>query len=100
MLANCSDARNGQQKAHVPLKISEWAGNLLELLQIRDLVVLAFEDDARPLDQISQLFEVLLDREPIKGFSYLPQFLLISRGVVYELVYFVHCCLFLIYNCN
>ena len=66
------------------LEISERAGKLLELLQIRDLVVLAFEDDARPLDQISQLFEVLLDREPIKGFCYLPQFLLISRGIVYE----------------
>ena len=50
MLANCSDAWNGQQKAHVPLKISEWAGDLLELLQIRDLVVLTFEDVARPLD--------------------------------------------------
>ena len=84
----------------MPLKISEWAGNLLELLQIRDLVFLAFEDDVRPLDQISQLFEVLLDREPIKGFSYLPQLLLISRGVVDELVYFVHCCLFLIFNCK
>ena len=34
----------------MPLKISKWAGNLLELLQIRDLVVLAFEDVARPLD--------------------------------------------------
>ena len=34
----------------MPLEISERAGNLLELLQIRDLVVLAFEDVARPLD--------------------------------------------------
>ena len=84
----------------MPLEISERAGNLLELLQIRDLVVLAFEDDARPLDQISQLLEVLLNREPIKGFSYLLQFLLIFHGVVYELVYFIHCCLFLIYKCN
>jgi hypothetical protein len=84
----------------MPLKISKWAGYLLELLQIRDLVVLAFEDVARPLDQISQLFEVLLDREPIKGFSYLPQFLLISQGIVYEQVYLVHCCLFLIFKCN
>jgi hypothetical protein len=100
VLANCSDARNGQQKAHVPLKISEWAGNLLELLQIRDLVVLAFEDVARPLDQISQLFEVFLDRELIKGFSYLPQFLLISRRVVNEQVNLLHFCLFLILKCN
>jgi len=84
----------------VPLEISKWAGNLLKLLQIRDLVVLAFEDDARPLDQISQLFEVLLDREPIKGFSYLPQFLLISRRVVYEQVDLLHYCLFLIFKCN
>ena len=84
----------------MPLEISEGAGNLLELLQIRDLVVLTFEDVARPLDQISQLFEVFLDRELIKGFSYLPQFFLISRRVVYEQVDLLHYCLFLIFKCN
>ena len=100
VLAKISDARNGQQLADMILKISEMAGNPLELLQIGDLVVLAFKDDASPQDQISQLFEVSLDREPIKGLGDLPQFLLISRGVVDEFVYFVHCCLFLIYKCN
>ena len=94
VLAKISDARNGQQLADMFLKISEMAGNPLELLQIGDLVVLTFKDDASPQDQISQLFEVPLDREPIKGLGDLPQLLLISRGVVDELVDFFHCCLF------